>query len=460
MSTYNAVGGKIGKFSYYAYYNKRVRNGYRKVARTESDAQLVSLKYEPTDKLWFQIEWSRSNYLYRLPGALNDSMFHADPTAATRSRDFYNPNIHVPSIKAGWQYSKMGRISLVSSAVLGDRNSVMYNRPTGVEDTINTTTMDYNTRTVNIDRFNSYTTELRVLQQYQLLGNVSSFAGGVQYMHNHHHRTQLGEGTTGSDFDLSITDEGWGRDIHYRSQNVAIFAQNSFKLHRTLSVEIGGRMEIGRTELTGTAVYLPSDIIPKSVIDHRVPLFGGSIDYRPNKHHNIYAGISQAYRPVVLKDVVPGSAYERTADNLKDAYGFNAELGYRGNWKFLTWDVTAFMLKYNDRMGTFAFTDDNGDLIIMKDNIGNSITKGIELFVEADFVVANKLVLSVFTSTSYMDAYYQDAVIRNGDDNVNVSGNKVESTPHWISRNGLTLNELHRTIQLHKRKLCRRFEHH
>ncbi|MEQ8532252.1 MAG: TonB-dependent receptor, partial [Imperialibacter sp.] len=44
-----------------------------------------------------------------------------------------------------------------------------------------------------------------------------------------------------------------------------------------------------------------------------------------------------------------------------------------------------------------------------------------------------------FTSTSFMDATYQEAVIRFGTDNVDISGNQVESVPPWISRNGLNL---------------------
>lgn len=39
-----------------------------------------------------------------------------------------------------------------------------------------------------------------------------------------------------------------------------------------------------------------------------------------------------------------------------------------------------------------------------------------------------------------MDARYQDALLRSGNSNVDIDGNKVESVPQWISRNGVTLN--------------------
>jgi len=43
----------------------------------------------------------------------------------------------------------------------------MYDKPATIADTINPLTLDYNPRQVDIDRFNSYTNELRILQQYR-----------------------------------------------------------------------------------------------------------------------------------------------------------------------------------------------------------------------------------------------------------------------------------------------------
>ena len=40
--------------------------------------------------------------------------------------------------------------------------------------------------------------------------------------------------------------------------------------------------------------------------------------------------MSQAYRPVILKDIVPASVLERADKNLKDANGYNAEIGLSG----------------------------------------------------------------------------------------------------------------------------------
>ncbi|HEY1054179.1 MAG TPA: TonB-dependent receptor, partial [Emticicia sp.] len=119
-------------------------------------------------------------------------------------------------------------------------------------------------------------------------------------------------------------------------------------------------------------------------------------------------------------------------------YGYNAEIGYRGNTEHWKWDISAFQLQYNNRMGMTYGTEANGDFYYLRTNVGDSQTNGLETYIEYDTRLSQKSTLSIFTSTAYMDARYQDAAVRVGDKNVSVKGNKVESVPRWISRNGLT----------------------
>jgi Fe(3+) dicitrate transport protein len=97
-------------------------------------------------------------------------MFKANPRMATRSRNYYSPDIHIPSFTLVWKPAKNTRIDLTSSAVLGARNSVLFDRPATVADTLVSSTLQYNNRQVDIDRFNSYNTEIRLKQEYTLFG--------------------------------------------------------------------------------------------------------------------------------------------------------------------------------------------------------------------------------------------------------------------------------------------------
>lgn len=94
------------------------------------------------------------------------------------------------------------------------------------------------------------------------------------------------------------------------------------------------RVEIGESNLSGKINYYPDDKLPNT-IKHSFPLFGVNAEYAFNSKNNIYGGWSQAYRPVILKDIIPGSIFEKSNSNLQDAEGSNLELGFRGSWKFL-----------------------------------------------------------------------------------------------------------------------------
>lgn len=438
LSTYNAIGGKTGKFRYYAYMYRKSRDGYRKNEHTNSEAQDVVLTYEPSQKFSVRLEWARSTYTYRIPGPLTDAMFYTDPRQATRSRNYFNPDIHVPSITMNWQISNQTKIQLVTSAVLGKRNSVMFDKPTNVRDTIVTATMQYNNRQVDIDRFNSYTSELRVLHNYTINRRTSTLIVGIQYMNNDLHRTQIGKGTTGSDFDLTLVDPVWGRDVHLKTKNIALFAENKFQLLEDLSITAGARIESGRTDMSGTISYYPSGQLPVS-IPHEFPLYGLGFTYAVTQKMQFYGGWSQAYHPMVFKDLIPSSLYEKVDPNIRDASGYNAEIGFRGSWAFLKWDVTAFLLKEINRFGTLAQTDATGTLYTYRTNIGNSLAKGAEMFIQGNWQLGMRTSLTLFTSTAFMQARYEKAVLKSGNSNIDITGNKVESAPDLTTRNGITL---------------------
>lgn len=454
LSSYNAVGGTIGKIQYYAYYNKRVSDGYRDNSSTKFDAQSIMLIYSPAKNLDLKAELSRSNYLYRIPGPLTDSMFTADPTQASRTRNYFNPDIYVPSLSLDWKLNERTYVSWVVSAVLGKRNSVQFDKLATVKDAIDPVSLNYAARQVDIDQFHSYTSELRILHQYDIGRTRNALSAGVQVFNNDLHRRQLGKGTSGSDFDLTLTDPNWGRDMHFKTQNIALFVENTFGILPNLNITPGARMEIGQSDFTGKVSYYDQEELPNT-IRHNFPLLGVSMDYSLNANHNFYGGWSQAYRPVIFKDIIPASTYEVIDKNLKDAFGYNLELGYRGRTGDLKWDVSVFQLRYDNRLGSLEQTNpDNGLTYIFRTNIGNSTTNGAEIFAEYNYSVTNKLSLTLFTSTALFDARYKDAVLRSGKngggssqaENLDISGNKVETVPDIITRNGLTVRYLRASV--------------
>jgi len=441
ISSFNAIGGKLGKLQYYAYYSKRISDGYRENSESDYDGQGAMLKYSPTENFALKAELLRSNYTYHIPGPLTDEMFKADPRQSTRARNYYNPEIYVPSLSADWKIGAQTRLSWTTSAILGERRSVQFDRTANIVDAINPATLQYAGRQVDIDAFNSFTSELRLLQNYSLFGHTATLAAGLQFIKNDLNRRQQGKGTTGTDFDLSIDPVGWGRDLHLKSQNVAISIENKFQISKKFSVSPGIRYESGNSKLSGTTTYYDDDKDLPNIIEHKFPLLGINTEYLIGKRQSLYAGFSQAYRPVIFKDIIPGNVYEKVDKGLKDAFGYNAELGWRGASGGFKWDVGAFALQYNNRLGNLAQYDADIDtFILFRTNIGDSRTYGLEMFAEYGFYLGDEVFASIFSSTSYFNAeYLGDSIRINGKENRSIKGQKVESVPEIISRNGLNV---------------------
>jgi Fe(3+) dicitrate transport protein len=431
-TNYTSISGTTGKFSYFGYVSNRSADGFRDQTHSQYDAQHIRLNYAFTPNLHTSLSWSRSNYLFRMAGPLTDVMFKDNPKQATRSRNFFNPTISIPAFELNWNPNKNTEVKFTSSLLVGDRNSILFDKTADIVDLV--TQGSFGPRQVDIDNFNSWTNELRLLQGYK----KGTLALGIQYLSNDLRRRQLGKGSVGTDFDLSISDAGFVRDMHMKTENLAFFLENKWDVTNRFSWNAGFRIESGETNMSGSVAYLDASVVSNKIV-HKFPLFGTSFEYKIFKNQQLYGGISQAYRPVIFKDIIPAATYDRADRNLQDAKGYNAELGYRGTWKNLQWDVTGFQLRYDNRLGKLAQQDAQGNFFLLQTNIGNSVTTGVEVSLQAQFQLAPKMAISLFSATSQINARYQNAVIRNGTTNVSIDGNSVESTPEWISRNGITL---------------------
>lgn len=430
FSSYNAIGGTIGKLRYYAYYQKRVSDGYRKNASSDAEAQFMSLEYSFNSNVKLKAELGRSTYLYNSPGPLTDAMFNADPRQSSRSRNYFSPDIFLPSLALDWKINETTNLNWTNSAVLGNRSSVQLIALANIKEDLT------KNRQVDIDNFNSYSSELKLKKLYSIGSLSSVLVGGIRYVNNDLHRRQLGKGTNASAYDPSITGN-WGRDLHFKTQNVALFVENLIYLNQKLSISPAFRIERGISKMAGTITYLASEKVPNE-IKHFFPLFGINAQYKISPTIRAYTGWSQAYRPVIFSDIIPPTTLDRTDPNLKDAFGYNAEIGVSGTIKDrLSFDVSYFQIQYNNRIGSLILPEGNGQNYVYKTNLGNTLTNGMEVYAELNAFKTIKNRLSIFTATSYFEGYYQKGnVVINGE-NKSIEGNRLETLPRWISRNGV-----------------------
>lgn len=440
FSSFNAIGGKVKKLTYYGYYNFRRSNGWRENSDYNFTAWHAGLSYAFSRNVNLSASLSHMEYVNHFAAGLTDEMFRKDPRQSNRPRNYFNPTIYVPAVHLEIQAAKNTLITASTSAIFGQRNSVQFITLPIYNDTINPATNQYNPRQVDRDYYHSYSAEVRLRQDYNLFGNQSHLVTGVRYGNSKTFRRQKGEGTTGTDFDLSLTSD-YKVDLTFRTLNYAFFAENVFNFTSRFSVIPGLRFDYISTDLTGEITAFDTPSVPFD-LKRSFPLFGIGAQYELTSQVNAYANFTQAYRPVLHSDILPSSPLNRTDPDLKDARGSNSEIGIRGSLKnMLQWDVNYFRLRYNDRIGTLI-KNENGETYFYKTNIGDMLNQGMEAYIEVHPFALLKSSsqypdISVFTSTAYNSAYYTSGSVSSNGENIDINGKRIENVPRWISRNGI-----------------------
>lgn len=437
FNSYNAIGGKKGKVHYYTFFDHRNGNGWRENSRYYTDAGFGTVTYYVTPKFSITTELMRSHIRSQQAGGLTDAQFAQDPTQSLRSRNWFDITWTTPAIIANYQLNASTRWNTKLFATIGNRNSVGYTSAITVKDSINPATGNYNNRVLNADKYRNYALESRIITDYTLFDRNNTFSGGIRLYTGSTFRQSNGKGTTGSNYDMRVADL-YPTDIRFDSRNLAAFAENIFRISDQLLLIPGIRYEwlegsaSGRNGFTAAGAPIQLQNIQRS---RSFWLAGIGSEYHITKGTEFYANYAQAYRPIQFANLQAPPSTDVVDPDLSDAKGYNIDLGYRGKVKsYLQFDVSVYYLSYQNRIGTITPAGASYRLIT---NVGNSISKGFEGFVEFNpvkaFAPSNTTDLLLFASYSYTDARYS-----NDHKDAATKGKQVENAPKNILRLGIT----------------------
>jgi len=450
FNSYNAIGGKKGKFNYYAFFDYKNGDGYRDNSHFFAKSGFATVTYKASKKLMLTAELMQSHTRAQQPGGLADKDLYNNPTQSLRSRNWLDIAWTTPALTIVYNVNDKTIWNTKFFGTIGNRSSVGFLQAITIKDTVNASTLQYNNRAVNIDRYRNYGMESRVLTSYNIGKMKNTLSGGVRLYTGNTFRQTEGKGSTGQEYDVSIVGQ-YPKDIVFNSQNAAFFAENIFRIGKKLLLIPGVRYEwvkgnaSGRNGFTNTGNEILLQNIERS---RKFLLAGFGAEYHITNGTEMYSNISQAYRPIQFANLqAPPTATDVVDQNLKDAKGYNVDFGYRGKLKnFLQFDVSTFYLQYNNRIGTVTPAGSNTRLIT---NVGASNSKGFEGFVEfspTKVFAQNYLVdVSLFGSYGYTDAKYSSNF-----KDVNTKGKRVENAPQNIFRGGITFSykELNFTTQV------------
>ena len=442
FSTFNYIGGTEGRLSYTAYYQKRVGNGWRDNGYYNTDHAHVEWSYAVNKRMKLSSEFTYMTTKSQQPGGLNDTQFQQNPRQSLRSRNWFNTPWFIPALTAEYIVSDKTKLSWKTFGTFAERNSV------GFVNAI-TSADNFGNRQVDRDYYTTYGTELRLITDYNWLGLNNTLATGLRFFKGNIDRKQLGRGESGREMNYELVDAIYPRDLDYENINRAAFAENIFRINKKLLLTAGLRVENINSQMEGRFNIVNGQAINLSPATRQRNFFllGTGAEYHITPRSEFYTNFSQAYRPVLISDLTPPATTDVIDPELKDAKGYNLDIGYRGKvGNYLNFDIDYFNLHYNNRIGTITQISD-GQSYQYRTNLGRSVSKGFEAYIEFDpvsaFMSSPKAGnLSLFASLAFIDATYRDfktTSVTNGQITTgNLAGNLVEYAPSQIHRFGAT----------------------
>ena len=443
FNSFNQLSGTIKKFSYSAFYNYKTYKGWRPNAQLKSHTGYVQLGYRFNDRVFVKSEFTHLQYLNQQPGGLTDKQFLKDPSQSNRERNWFKVNWNLYNLNADFKLTDRTRLNVLLFGVYAGRDAL------GTLERIDRQDDTTKNRNLLSDIYNNYAAEIRLLHRYTFLKKQSNVLVGVRAYKGTTDRKQGdADKTTQSNFNFLNPNDLENSAYQFPSTNFAAFSENIFQLTSQWNVTPGIRWEYINTNSNGYYRLLNKDLAGNVLLDKKIEdsrtntrsfvLLGIGTQYKMKKVIELYANFSQNYRSINFNDMRVVNPNFQVDPNLKDESGFTADGGIKGVIKdVLYFDVSVFLLKYKNRIGTVLKVDSSTYQIVRyRTNVSDSKNTGVEAFAELDWLKLfnknTKHKLSTFLNTSMINAIYVSSQ-QSGFNN-----KKVEYVPEFIIRTGLT----------------------
>ncbi len=445
FNSFNSFSGTVGKLGYYTYYNYKKGDDFRPNSQFDSKNAYVHLDYAFSSKTKIAFEMSYLHYLAQQPGGLTDKQFEEAPTFSNRTRNWFEVDWKLYSLRLDQNISEKTDFSLNIFALDAARKNVGFrqNRVSQEDDL-------EKPREVIAGKFNNWGAEARLLTRYNLFGEASVLLLGGKYYQSDNEERQ-GPGTNGSDADFSFTTSTYPyyerqSDFTFPNLNFAAFGENIFNLSSKFSMTPGFRFEYIKTQSEGEYKKINVDIAGNPILYEEIPdnreferafvLLGVGLSYKPTKVSELYGNISQNYRSVTFNDIrITNSAFV-VDPNITDENGYTFDFGARGRYKkYISYDIGGFFLSYKNRLGVIGRAGSTNPYERFRTNIGDAISYGLESFVDwnvlATFSGPTDFNLNTFLNFAYTESEYISS------EEPNVEGKQLEFIPKINLKTGL-----------------------
>ena len=453
-TNFTSISGSIKKFSYLSFINFKQGDGFRPNSGFESINTYNYFKYKINNKLWLSTEFTYLNYIAQQAGGLSDQMFTEDHFQSNRSRNWFQVNWMLYNLYINFKASSTKTISFNLFGLDAKRDALGFrtNRVSQVD--------SGDERDLIKGDFNNYGFELKYLSSYKIKSKKSNLLLGTKFYKSDNSSRQ-GPGSSNNDADFNFYNDDFpnynNQSMYkYPNLNIAFFGENLFYINKKLSITPGFRIEHIKTESIGSYkkinldaadnVILNQTIFNNNIRERSFVLLGTGLSYKTKAE--IYGNISQNYRSVTFADIsIVNPAYSIDPE-ISDEKGHTIDMGVRGELnKYISFDISAFNLYYNDRIGFIQKAYEDGSVKSEKGNVGNALIYGIESLIDLNLskllLLNENNIFNFYINSSFIKSEYIESQ-RNG-----VEGNSVEFVPNINIKSGVKFgfNDLLSNIQ-------------
>ncbi|MBI4597612.1 MAG: TonB-dependent receptor [Candidatus Omnitrophica bacterium] len=369
FSHYTTLTGMVKPLGFRGYVHERETNGFRE---TNSDVEVlgggVTATYGQTTDSRLALSFDEYREEHGEPGGLTKTV--ADSEGRDRTTRF-NDRFRLERAYGTLRYERsMGERTELDLRIFGGHYRRWSKRQNGGGfGTAPTGT----TNAIQEQDFYTFGMEPRFRHSYDAFGQLGhAFTVGLlSYFSDSPREDQTGATPAAETGALTNKSD---RQMQYLS----LFAEHLFRLG-SLSVTPGVRLEHIWQHVKEQANTSKTHVALGDADEFDfVPLFGVGAGYDLTPETRLYSNFSQGYRPKLFTQAVPTGATQVVSGDLAEGKSWTFDVGMRGRYaQALTWDMSYFLLRFNDQIGT------SGNTVA---NVGNALHQGVELAVDADLI--------------------------------------------------------------------------
>jgi Fe(3+) dicitrate transport protein len=419
-STYNEIRGSKGDFGFMGSFDRRTADGPRRNEDYEVDSSYFGVSYEGFDqiRLGFDLDLYQSDS--GEAGRLTSQEFASD---RNRTNSPFN-RVEIDQVMATFTYDQQisdqstldGRVWYSGMDRLS-RRSALFTDPA---DEPSTTAIDE-------QQFENLGFDLRYAQTWGQ--NHIITVGTTGYLGDSPRTRHVSDDIRSSSQnpgDLAFEQD---RAITYN----ALFVENLFRFGN-LSVSPSMRYERINYDLTDLVTNVG---LSRAGIDldstFNETLFGLGSMYQTSERSELYANVSESYRPQRFDDLINPASELAGSNGPGASRAVNYEVGFRGQpTDNLTFDISLFRIDFEDKIEQIQVNIADVERI----NSGDSRHQGVEFNLEYDVIRDESRSLALFANGSLLDT----EIVRSA--NANLLGNQTAFAPAHLIRTGFIYDDV------------------